>query len=1000
MIQNKTTNVMPDEILQQVKQVRRSSQSRDRWHAWLIAASVLAVTMIVAMVVEAQLNLFSHALRFGLTIVSLLATAICGWAFWQRGKRRNERLVTAAKEVDTTFPALEQRVATLTSCEEDRLTSKLTAHPAMLKRLALEASGIHQSVEQKPVVSQKVLGLPLKCLAATGLVMLGLLVWDAPKTMVQLGRFWAPWANLSVTDISPVEANHVVARHEPIKLTAALAGRPVDKVDFVSRTVADADSSATRIWPSSKDPSVATFRQSKAVESFDYRFRAGDGQTDWHRVTVADRPKIEDVKMRIVPPAYTGKATQTLNKVPKKLRAVLGSRLEIEVKSKTDVRTARLVMGKTDWLPMELADAGVYEGSMELRQPINFEVQLTELHGLINRRPPRCRLQVVSDQAPKVKIVRPTKTSVLLPDETIDIHFKASDDFGIKEMALRVYTQREGEDQPTVHEVSIPLDEEKNPRKINGSVALDLAQFDLQDGDTIRYEIRASDNFMPLENLLDETQTQSMEGVELVQNADAPKPKDGVQQPAEANSPSDTQPADPVMAEAADPNAQVAQAAGVENSSDQTEQGSDDASMKNAQADASQAQTSTPQDSQSQPTGENTSDQNQMAQNSSAAGDSNQSNSNGDRAGGRDEDVAKNEKPPADQMAENPNDADPAANTNEIKNPSEPDDLAAEAPDPQSIAQSDDQMKQEIPSESDPSADASKQANQPSQSNSGQPSSSQQANRSSNSSSNQPSSPDSKKMAANENKKPDGEESEPVEEEESSPPKSDPVQMAARSLDVGGGQSSSSGQQQIKVDKYAGGFTSEDRNKVEIAIAPVLELLKTSLENAGKDVRRVMNPTTADPVTGAVAVNLLQDAGNELKIGSEAVIGLNQETRNTPYAFVGLRLESIRTAEVAPAWEDVRNAIEADGEPRLNHSSSAWNHINRALATLAKLEEKYEQVKRALKRADDIQKFKKMHQVFIENSMAMLDPNNFSGCLLYTSPSPRDKRQSRMPSSA
>jgi hypothetical protein len=81
---------------------------------------------------------------------------------------------------------------------------------------------------------------------------------------------------------------------------------------------------------------------------------------------------------------------------------------------------------------------------------------------------------------------------------------------------------------------------------------------------------------------------------------------------------------------------------------------------------------------------------------------------------------------------------------------------------------------------------------------------------------------------------------------------------------------------------------------------------------------------------------------------------------------------------VAPAWEDVRKAIDAAGEARLNHSSTAWNHINRALASLAKLEETYEQVKRDLKRADDIQKFKKMHRVFIENTLAMLNPKNFS----------------------
>jgi hypothetical protein len=982
MIRSNSKTAMPDKILRQVKQVRRSSQSRDRKYAWLIGASVLAITMIVAMVVEAQLNLFSHAFRFALTAISLVATMICGWAFWQRGKRQNERLVTAAKEVDSTFPALEQRVSTLTSCEEDRLKSNLTAHPAMLRQLAIEASSIHQTVEPKPVVSQKVLRLPLKCLAAAGLVMLGLFAWDPPKTMVQLGRFWAPWANLSVTKISSVEQNDVVARHEPIKLTAALGGRPVEELQFATRTVKDGKLSETRLWPSSKDPSVAQFRRAKAVESFDYRFRAGDGQTEWHRVTVADRPKIENLKMRIVPPAYTGKPTKTLTKLPKKLRVVSGSRLEIEVKPKSDVRTARLTMGKTDWLPMELAKDGVYEGSMELYQPVNFEVQLTELHGLVNRRPPRCRLQVVADQAPRVKIVRPMKTSVLLPDETIDIHFKASDDHGIKEMSLRVYTQREGEQVPTVHEVPIPLEDEKNHRKINGSVALDLAQFNLQDGDTIRYEVRASDNYLPMESLFDDLETQPMKGVDLVQNGETPKP---------------------VSAEAADHHPQVAQVNPANNLSDQTGQGEANPQMnkpqaQNAPGDASQAQASQAQNSQTQGSpaqaaNNSDSNQNQVANNSSkggnATGKSNSSKKSAEARDGMDDLIDKagtEQKPPTDQVAKDAKEDGTAAN--EIGTPREASDVA-KAPERSAIAKSDAPMDRETPNNADPSGNSTNrnnQSNQSSQANSGQPNSSQpnssaQANNnSSNSSSSQSSSSPSPKMAANDKadaEKQDEENSKAPQDKTSDPTKSDPVQMATRSLDVGG-QSSSSGQQQIKVDRYAGGFNSEHRNKLEIAIAPVFELLKASLENAGSDVRRVMNPTTADPVTGAMAVKLLQDAGAELKIGSEAVIGLNSKTRNTPYAFVGLRLESIRTADVAPAWEDVRKAIDAAGEARLNHSSTAWNHINRALASLAKLEETYEQVKRDLKRADDIQKFKKMHQVFIENTLAMLNPKNFS----------------------
>ena len=117
MIRSNSKTAMPDKILQQVHDVQRSSRFRDRLYAWLIAGGVLATLMIVAMIVESQLNLFSHTLRFVLTIASLVATVVCGWIFWQRGKRQNERLVSAAEQVDSTFPVLEQRVSTLTSCE-------------------------------------------------------------------------------------------------------------------------------------------------------------------------------------------------------------------------------------------------------------------------------------------------------------------------------------------------------------------------------------------------------------------------------------------------------------------------------------------------------------------------------------------------------------------------------------------------------------------------------------------------------------------------------------------------------------------------------------------------------------------------------------------------------------------------------------------------------------------------------------------------------------------
>ncbi|KAA1260247.1 hypothetical protein LF1_27860 [Rubripirellula obstinata] len=840
MIQETMHTPNQETILRQVNQVRRSKQIRDRRYSWLVGAAVLAIMMLVAMIVESQLNLFSYTLRFSLSFLSLVAAILCTWTLWKRGTHSNERLVTAAKDIDATYPAYQQRVSTLMSCHEDRLESKNLFHPAMLNRLTEETLTVHQGVESKPIVTYRMLKLPMACLALAAVTLLGMFAWDTPKTLVQLGRFFAPWSNLSTTKVTAVEADHVVARHEMFKLTASLSGRPVDEVAFISNRLDSANPSTTRLWPSKNDSSVARLRPSKALESFNYRFRAGDGQTDWHRVTVADRPKIEDLTMRIVPPAYTGKPTQTFQRLPKKLRVVAGSRLEVAVKPKTSVRTARLVMGKTDWISMALSPSGFYDGSLELRQPIKVEVQLTELHGLVNRRAPECFLQVVPDQVPKIKIVKPTKTAVLLPDEAIDIHFVATDDFGVQEMALRVTTQQADDLEAKVHEVPIPIAPNTDRRRIKGVVQLDLAQFDLKNGDKIRYEIRVRDNFQPLQDASQQTGLHPMKDVEMVQAVSPQKKNDATTRKESPGLP-------------------------------------DPKSMK----------------------GETT----KPSSPSSAIGKS--------------------------------------ASSTQKKNPT----------------------NANQPPSSTSHANATSHASAPSHANapSSQTSSSQRSTSSTK--------PASEKTASTEMQRSRPE----LIDKEPTKPASDPVRMAMRSLDVGG-QSSSSGQQQIKVDQYAGGFNSDDRQKLELAISPTLDLLRNSLTSAGKSVKSVMSGPTVDQS----AELAFTSASDKLKAASEAVILLKEKTKNTPYAFVGLRLESIRSADVAPAWSEIQKAINTHDEARLQHARTVWNHISRALATLAKIDEQFDQVKRNLKRADDILKFKKMHRVFIENTLAMLDPESFS----------------------
>ena len=931
--ENENTQMYPESILQQVDTVQRSKQSRDQKFALLVGAAVLAVMMLVAMFIESQLNLFSYTLRFGLTLLTLAATVVCAWKLWSRAKQNNERLVSAAKDIDELHPSFEQRVSTLTSCREEQLAKNRLVHPAMMNRLTEETATIHQRVEPKPIVSYQIYKLPLMCLAGAALILVGLFVWDAPKTLVQLGRFCAPWSNLSTTNVTADQADHVAARNEPLKLTASLAGRPVDEVMFLSKNLDGSEPSTTQLWPSTKDHTVASLRQSKAVDSFDYKFRAGDGQTDWHRVIVADRPKIKDLTMRIVPPEYTGKSTRTFQRLPKKLRVVSGSRLEVEVKPKLGIRNARLVMGKTDWVPMELASDGRYEGVVDLRQPVKFKVQLTEMHGLVNRRAPGCELKVVADAAPKVKILKPTKTTVLLPDEAIDIHFKATDDHGIKKMALRVYLQREGEAQPTLYEEAIPIDSESNNRKIRDSVTLDLDQFNLKDGDSIRYEIRASDNFRPLEDLADQTEAElhPMKDVELTQ----------AETRREAND----------IAAASVPSKNQGPASSTAQGNPKAASSADASAAKPSDEKTSAASSNAVAESNSTPASESKAEQSPNNQTAAASSEDSRT------------DTAVNEnavQAATPERGDTAKDSGSSAIANSDRSMEQ--DTTANATPSSASASS-------APSSSSAAAKQNASPSQPSQSNqSSQGNQSQQASSPQKSSDSSSSSQAEKKLATNKREQPD-----PAEDaEDRTPPAEAPVEMAESSPEDGVGQSSSSGQQQIKVDKYAGGFTSEHRQELEIAVSPILELLKESLTSAGKSVRKVM----ADPTNGPSSDAALSSAADDLGVVSESVFELNEKTRNTPYVFVGLRLESIRLADVAPATEEVQKAIDAQDGPRLEHSHTAWYHISQALASLEKLEEKYEQVKRDLQRADDILRFKKMHRIFIEKSLTMLNPKD------------------------
>ena len=205
--------------------------------------------------------------------------------------------------------------------------------------------------------------------------------------------------------------------------------------------------------------------------------------------------------------------------------------------------------------------------------------------------------------------------------------------------------------------------------------------------------------------------------------------------------------------------------------------------------------------------------------------------------------------------------------------------------------------------------------------------------------------------------------------------------MTRRMLDLESSQSGSSQRMQLKIDQWAGTFDGQRREKLAIAISPVLNRFDEYLAEAEQMTNNVAERLERGEPWVADQQRLVDCAEKLLKKGEEVVGELHKQTADTPYAFIGLQLNLIAQTHLVPARDSLWEAQQADGK-RAELVRSAWQEITRARSQLAELTKTFERIHREHKLAEATEKIKKMYRVFVEDSMAMLGPqkddiNNF-----------------------
>ncbi|WP_339912310.1 hypothetical protein, partial [Symmachiella dynata] len=739
---------------------------------------------------------------------------------------------------------------------------------------------------------------------------------DWQQTSVLIRRFWMPAANISVTQVTAVTGDTLVGQGEPLHLQATVKNRPqTSALLFMRYANGDAPEPVKLFPPGKGDQTTFTHEVPAVEESFQYRIRSGDGQTAWHKVTVVERPRIAAIDFRITPPEYSQLEAVHQQGLPRKIKALEGSRLEVSFQASTALSTFEMLLGDEQSTMLSANGDGKYVFSTLLTKPLTLSPLLTSEHGLKNDSPPTCRVIVYRDRAPRVKVTTPDNEIAVRPDDTVTVEFAAKDDFGITKAELVVYDGL-GADAKELKVIEIPLDDQEGAEAITGEVDLELKEFDLKHGTEISYAVRVFDTKQTMSDTRPEQETAVADAQldqEPIDTKSAPdaQPADQEPQPPKTNPENQDQVAsnDP----AASPNATK-----TDNTAAETEKSASDSESESSDDAAPGA--SPPQDQTSTKPNNDASDEN-----------------DGEKTGQKAENTTTGpSKPAQDPSVKEPGNSQPTAKG----------DPAATKPGESQEKQPTDPSQPAAPSQpGDSQPDAAKKPPQPGEASSAGPQNSQSS----------PAKPEK-----DDQQKPGGKLA-------GAPKPGD--EMTRRMLDVG--QRSSSKPLRLMIDEWAGSFAGQAREKLQLQIDPVLKELDEQLAAAEQRVNPLVSGSP-DTNWDAGHADSAGQADGHLAAGEATILKLREKSVDTPYAFIGLQLINIGQEYVGPAREHLAAVTAEKAESRGKNLQRTQHHIRRARELLEQLTHKYEVVKLNEKLDETMAQIKKMHQFYVEGTFALL----------------------------
>ncbi|MEM8666920.1 MAG: hypothetical protein AAGG48_05360 [Planctomycetota bacterium] len=506
-----STPKFPSEMEGKLRSVRWRHATLTIVRAMAAAWFVLTMLMFCSVVLDWLFPFMNNSVRVLMTSSTLLVSAVTLFVLAWKQVRNALGWDRAASSVDDEIPQLEQRWRTVASVLKRDPATLTAVEKAMADQVTSEAVAMGRVVEPRRITPP---ASPRKALIAAMLstiIWIGLYAVFPVYVSVLLKRFWSPTNNLTATQLASLTGDQFVPRGQKIEVLTQLTGVRRSGAVLLVR---DQDGEEQQYRMHANDGSPGQFAHTLRVDdTLTYRVRSGDGQTDWHQLSAIDYPEIDEIQFAIEFPDYTEREPIHRDRMPRRLKVVQGSTVDLAIKSSEPIeqllvaleskptRTAGTSAGDSDGsqtiYELSKDDKGWYRFRIQLLNDVILRPQLFSPHGLENRQRLFSRIEVIADKPPVARVVSPTDEMAVAFDEMLEIQFEAHDDHGIASAELVIYdeSRKDAKGNPVILEVKdIPLGDQQMARHLMGKTELDLAALNLTEKSEISYSIRVTDN--------------------------------------------------------------------------------------------------------------------------------------------------------------------------------------------------------------------------------------------------------------------------------------------------------------------------------------------------------------------------------------------------------------------------------------------------------------------------------------------------------------------------